>query len=100
VRCFDAFPRLIEWVCMALVVASPAIVEQGKLRERLTPEVMAVVFPGSAGGRQTADPCSGHIIDTRQLHLRLRKVAGRSAVAGTEIPSVRRPAEWIKGGPS
>jgi NosR/NirI family transcriptional regulator, nitrous oxide reductase regulator len=33
---------------MAFVFASPAIAEQGKLRERLTPEVMAVVFPGGA----------------------------------------------------
>src|SRR5260221_6809394 len=33
---------------MALVFASPAIAEQGKLRERLTHEVMAVVFPGGA----------------------------------------------------
>jgi NosR/NirI family transcriptional regulator, nitrous oxide reductase regulator len=54
VRSVGAFPRLIEWVCgacialMALVVASPAIAEKGKLRERLTPEVMAVVFPGGA----------------------------------------------------
>jgi NosR/NirI family nitrous oxide reductase transcriptional regulator len=52
-RRVDAFPRLIEWgrsVCialMALVVASPAIAEKGKLRERLTPEVMAVVYPGA-----------------------------------------------------
>ena len=52
-RHVDAFPRLIEWgrsVCialMALVVASPAIAEKGKLRERLTPEVMAVVYPGA-----------------------------------------------------
>src|SRR5215472_8726977 len=53
-RCVDAFPRLIEWACrvcialMALVFVSPAIAEKGKLRERLTPEVMAVVFPGGA----------------------------------------------------
>src|SRR5215468_9056865 len=53
-RCVDAFPRLIEWACrvcialMALVFVSPAIAEKGKLRERLTPEVMAVVYPGGA----------------------------------------------------
>jgi NosR/NirI family transcriptional regulator, nitrous oxide reductase regulator len=29
-------------------LASPAIAEKGKLRERLTPEVMAVVYPGGA----------------------------------------------------
>jgi transcriptional regulator of nitric oxide reductase len=33
---------------MACVFASSAIAEQGKLRERLTPEVMAVVYPGGA----------------------------------------------------
>jgi NosR/NirI family nitrous oxide reductase transcriptional regulator len=33
---------------LALVLASPATAEKGKLRERLTPEVMAVVFPGGA----------------------------------------------------
>jgi NosR/NirI family nitrous oxide reductase transcriptional regulator len=33
---------------MALAVASPAIAEKGKLRERLTPEVMAVVYPPGA----------------------------------------------------
>src|SRR5438105_10591053 len=52
VRCVDA--TLIEWlrnICialMALAFASPAIAEKGKLRERLTPEVMAVVLPGGA----------------------------------------------------
>jgi NosR/NirI family transcriptional regulator, nitrous oxide reductase regulator len=33
---------------MVLVFASPAIAEKGKLRERLTPQVMATVFPGGA----------------------------------------------------
>jgi NosR/NirI family nitrous oxide reductase transcriptional regulator len=53
-RCVEAFPRLTEWVrgvciaLVALVLASPAIAEKGKLRERLTPEVMAVVYPGGA----------------------------------------------------
>src|ERR1700704_3503470 len=54
VRCVDAFPGLIAWVrgvcivLMTLVLASPAIAEKGKLRERLTPQVMAVVYPGGA----------------------------------------------------
>jgi NosR/NirI family nitrous oxide reductase transcriptional regulator len=54
VRGVNASPRLIEWVCsaaialLALVFVSPALAEKGKLRERLTPEVMAVVFPGGA----------------------------------------------------
>src|SRR5262249_44030925 len=53
-RCGAAFPRPLEWarsVCialMALVFASPVLAEKGKLRERLTPEVMAVVYPGGA----------------------------------------------------
>jgi transcriptional regulator of nitric oxide reductase len=33
---------------MALAFASPALAEKGKLRERLTPEVMAVVYPAGA----------------------------------------------------
>ena len=33
---------------MGLVLASPAMAEKGKLRERLTPEVMAIVYPGGA----------------------------------------------------
>jgi len=32
---------------LALLFASPALAEQGRLRERLTPEVMAVVSPGA-----------------------------------------------------
>jgi NosR/NirI family nitrous oxide reductase transcriptional regulator len=32
---------------IALLFASPAMAEQGRLRERLTPEVMAVVYPGA-----------------------------------------------------
>jgi len=40
----------VRGVCISLIAlgfASPAIAEQGKLRERLTPEVMAVVYPGA-----------------------------------------------------
>src|ERR1700704_2664331 len=53
VPCADAFPRLsgVCSVCIALtalIFASPAIAEKGKLRERLTPDVMAVVYPGGA----------------------------------------------------
>ena len=52
-----AWPRLaaclthLRGACiaaLALLLASPAIAEKGKLAERLTPEVMAVVFPGGA----------------------------------------------------
>src|SRR5579871_2058501 len=48
-----AFAQLIEGmggVCvalLALLIATPALAEKGKLRERLTPEVMAVVYPGA-----------------------------------------------------
>src|SRR5215475_3572259 len=48
----ENFLSLTEYVCrsliyalVSLVVASPAFAEKGKLRERLTPEVMAVVYP-------------------------------------------------------
>ena len=53
-RLRDLSPKLVEWisgVCiagLALVLASPALAEKGKLRERLTPAVMAVVYPGGA----------------------------------------------------
>jgi len=49
----DTRPSLLEWLgrvgiaLLALLMAAPAIAEKGKLRERLTPEVMAVVFPGA-----------------------------------------------------
>src|SRR5438270_6218676 len=42
-----------EWVrsvCIALIIlvlATPALAEKGKLRDRLTPAVMAVVYPGA-----------------------------------------------------
>jgi NosR/NirI family nitrous oxide reductase transcriptional regulator len=39
---------LIRIALMAFVFVSPALAEKGKLRERLTPEVMAVVYPGGA----------------------------------------------------
>src|SRR5215468_629768 len=53
-RCVAELPKPIKWACracivlMALAFASNALAEKGKLRERLTPEVMAVVFPGGA----------------------------------------------------
>src|SRR5260370_31967 len=38
----------LAWLAvLALALASPAYAEKGKLRERLTPEVMAVVYPGA-----------------------------------------------------
>src|SRR5262245_32159825 len=53
--CRMHFRDFIGWVmrsvCIAvtaLVLVSPAIAEKGKLRERLTPQVMAVVYPGGA----------------------------------------------------
>src|SRR5689334_778883 len=47
-----ARPQFTEWMARAFIVllaflfAVPALAEKGKLRERLTPEVMAVVYPG------------------------------------------------------
>src|SRR5258706_11907993 len=41
----------MQWIpsiaLLAFFFASPATAEQGRLRERLTPEVMAVVYPGA-----------------------------------------------------
>jgi transcriptional regulator of nitric oxide reductase len=54
VRGVNASLRLIKWAygasiaLLALALVSPALAEKGKLRERLTSEVMAVVFPGGA----------------------------------------------------
>jgi NosR/NirI family nitrous oxide reductase transcriptional regulator len=48
---FKGSLECLRSVCIALLVlafASPAFAEKGKLRERLTPGVMAVVFPGGA----------------------------------------------------
>src|SRR6266849_3790386 len=42
-----ALIRLALLALLALVLASPAFAEKGKLRERLTPDVMAVVYPGA-----------------------------------------------------
>jgi NosR/NirI family transcriptional regulator, nitrous oxide reductase regulator len=48
---FQGSVKWVRSVCvalLALVFASPAVAEKGKLLERLTPEVMAVVYPGGA----------------------------------------------------
>jgi NosR/NirI family nitrous oxide reductase transcriptional regulator len=47
---FQGSSKWLRRVCialMALIVVSPALAEKGKLRERLTPAVMAVVYPGA-----------------------------------------------------
>jgi NosR/NirI family transcriptional regulator, nitrous oxide reductase regulator len=41
-------PLSLVVALIALAFASPALAEKGKLRERLTPDVMAVVYPGGA----------------------------------------------------
>src|SRR5258705_9687755 len=54
----------LEWVrsvCIALIVlvlATPALAEKGRLRERLTPAVMAVVYPRAErlGGEEGSPP--------------------------------------------
>jgi NosR/NirI family transcriptional regulator, nitrous oxide reductase regulator len=48
-----AAPRVAVWACLvglvcAALFASPALAEKGKLRERLTPDVMAAVYPPGA----------------------------------------------------
>ena len=48
---FKGSLECVRGVCialMALVLATPALAKEGKLLERLTPAVMAVVFPGGA----------------------------------------------------
>src|SRR5262249_27306181 len=53
-RSVEIAPGLVAWVrgvsiaALVLVFAAPAWAEKGKLRERLTPAVMAVVYPGGA----------------------------------------------------
>jgi NosR/NirI family transcriptional regulator, nitrous oxide reductase regulator len=42
-----ALIRLAWLALLAFALASPAFAEKGKLRERLTPDVMAVVYPGA-----------------------------------------------------
>src|SRR4051812_2070651 len=47
---FDRLCSLISrslFLLFALAFAAPALAEKGKLAERLTPEVMAIVFPGA-----------------------------------------------------
>ncbi len=47
---FRDFPDWLRCACvafLALVCASPAFAEKGRLREQLTPSVMAVVYPGA-----------------------------------------------------
>src|SRR5215470_12551727 len=39
--------RCLIYALVSLALASPALAEKGKLRERLTPDVMAVVYPGA-----------------------------------------------------
>jgi NosR/NirI family nitrous oxide reductase transcriptional regulator len=45
---FGALVVIICTIVEALVFASPALAEKGKLNERLTPDVLAVVYPGGA----------------------------------------------------
>src|ERR1700732_2896785 len=49
-RPFDSFRGRLAPMFLALITlasASPTLAEKGKLRERLTPDVMAVVYPGA-----------------------------------------------------
>jgi len=42
-----SLPYLAFLALIALTLTSPAVAEKGRLRERLTPDVMAVVYPGA-----------------------------------------------------
>jgi NosR/NirI family transcriptional regulator, nitrous oxide reductase regulator len=46
-RCLVSLCSLVSLSLLALIFASPAVAEKGKLLERLTPDVMAVVYPGA-----------------------------------------------------
>src|SRR5712671_6724034 len=46
-RCSFDWMRGVFIALMVLVLASPALAEKGKLAQRLTPQVMAVVYPGA-----------------------------------------------------
>lgn len=61
---FKGLPDWVRGVCIALIAlvfASPALAERGKLAERLTPEVMAVVYPAGADrlGVEEGEPPAG-----------------------------------------
>src|SRR5215831_13259521 len=45
--CFTRLLLLLLLPLLALTLAFPAVAEKGRLSERLTPEVMAVVYPGA-----------------------------------------------------
>jgi NosR/NirI family transcriptional regulator, nitrous oxide reductase regulator len=45
--CLVSLCCVVSLSLLALTFASPAVAEKGKLLERLTPEVMAVVYPGA-----------------------------------------------------
>ena len=61
---------LIGIAIACLVLAAPAMAEKGKLRERLTPEVMAVVYPTGAeqlGPEEGAPPAIGVLKDGKAV---------------------------------
>src|SRR5262245_42418761 len=61
---------LIGIAIACLVLAAPAMAEKGKLRERLTPEVMAVVYPTGAeqlGPEEGAPPAIGVLKDGKAI---------------------------------
>ncbi len=59
-HCSPALYRVLT-LLLALLLASPAFAEKGKLRERLTPDVMAVVYPGAErlGPEEGSPPAIG-----------------------------------------
>ncbi len=60
-RCSFDWVRGVFIALVALVLASPALAEKGKLAQRLTPQVMVVVYPGAErlGPEEGAPPAIG-----------------------------------------
>jgi len=61
---------IIGIAAVALVFAAPALAEKGKLRERLAPEVMAVVYPAGAerlGPEEGAPPAIAILKDDKPV---------------------------------
>ena len=92
--------RSVCILLIALVFASRAVAEQGKLRERLTPEVMAVVYPGAERFRmEEGSPVVSRCSAERPVMplVRSNSVIRRDAVGDESNPScalVRRRSAY------
>src|ERR1700674_1962833 len=89
-----AWVRSVCIALIALVFASSAIAEQGKLRERLTPEVMAVVYPGAERlGMEEGSPPAIAVFRGDKIVASLFSPLDSIAAAGYSTP----PFEVIAG---